>query len=186
MEKITKENYDQYNMFYMSKLAVEFTNLVLEHAKTTITEIGTAIGVIIAIVGAGSGNLGMVIASLSCTLALDGAVYGCVHYKKKQKEKMLEERYPNIDRNVTTDELGEKIKEYENECAISAMSKDERMNAIIEKEKEKHLSKYSDVQNMTTEERLAYFNNEKEFLESVATNEKIDEKKKKLSMKHAK
>lgn len=78
--------------------------------------------------------------------------------------KTFKKQYPDFDINIDIKEVAKALKKYKE---LSKVSKN------IEEKKEEHLTNLPDeVREMSTKEKLAYLEQEKEFWEQVAIQEK--------------
>lgn len=83
---------------------------------------------------------------------------------RKMNMKTFQKEYPDFDIAVDVKEVAKELEKYEE---LSKIPKN------IEKEKEEHLSNLpSNVKEMSTEDKLAYLEHEREFWEKVAIQEK--------------
>ena len=113
---------------------------------------------------------------------------------RRIREKLFHKKHPNLDIKINTKELNQKLKEYnqlskksvdigktesahlnekEIDSELAQCDEFEENHNHLEKQKEKHLENYSEVfKQMTVGEKLAFLNQEKEFWEQVAIEEK--------------
>ena len=105
--------------------------------------------------------------------SLAGIVIGVDAIGKKLSLRSVKRDYPDLDIDVDKHELEKELVRYNK---LSKLPKD------IEKQKDEHSIEYSDqVKEMTTQEKIEYFQREKEFWENYAIKEKYENKVKNKS-----
>lgn len=89
-------------------------------------------------------------------------------YTKKRGMKLFKQDYPNLKYDINQEELKKELVKYEE---LSSLPKD------IETKKEESLSNFSEkIKGMTTSEKIAYLEEQKEFWEQVKIQEKYQDK----------
>lgn len=166
--EITEENYEMYEEFDRLNSNSFFFNK-RETIQWTISIIisfiiPTFIGGSLVIAFPNMHTLLIMVTSIS---ALMSAVTNLVIANKiirKMNVKTFQKEYPNFDINTDVKEVEKALEKYRE---LSKVPKD------IEEKKEEHLTNLPDeVREMSTKEKLAYLEQEKEFWEQVAIQEK--------------